>query len=100
MKTILLLFGLFFSTVSMAQSFNDTLFYNSGEHRVVNVLQVSNSTITYQYKKKNGRVHSGKTRKSMLGGYAIYNSSNTLLNRKEQTPVERDEKASRNKRQR
>lgn len=67
----------------MAQSYNDTIYFNSGAHRVVNVTHVGNSAITYQYEKKNGNIRSGRIRKSMLGGYSVYDSNNKLVTYKE-----------------
>jgi hypothetical protein len=83
MKALLLIIGLFISNATMAQSFNDTIYFNSGEERVVNVVKETNSAISYQYENTNGSVKSGRTRKSLLFGYAIYDEKQNLVSRHE-----------------
>lgn len=72
----------------MAQSFNDTIYFNSGEERAVNVVKETNTAISYKYEKPSGILLSGRTRKLMLRGFAIYDESGVLLVRelKEKRP--------------
>ncbi|MDB3907650.1 hypothetical protein N9355_09280 [Crocinitomicaceae bacterium] len=79
MRTLLLLGTFFISALGMAQSFNDTVYFNSGEVRVVNVTKETKNAIVYQYNKSNGRVLSSRSRKSMVAGYVILNESGTVL---------------------
>lgn len=81
MKTILLLIGLFAASATMAQLFNDTLYFNNGEIRSVNVVTASKNAISYRYKKENGNIASGRMRKALLHVYAIYDENQRLTSR-------------------
>ncbi|GAB5417313.1 MAG: hypothetical protein Crog4KO_28950 [Crocinitomicaceae bacterium] len=81
MKTLILFISLFIANVASAQTFNDTIFFNSGEERIVHVTKETNNAISYQYKNQYGRLKSGRSRKSMLFGYAIYDENEVLVNR-------------------
>jgi hypothetical protein len=79
MKTTLLLFALLFSSLSMAQSMNDTLYFNSGEVRPVHITRESNSAIKYNYTKGMGQSKSSRVRKRMIRGYVILDEQNNVL---------------------
>ena len=81
MKALILLFGLFITTAASAQSYNDTIYFTSGEKRIVNVTKATTSAISYQYKRKNGNTSSGRSRKALLNGYAIYDEHQNLISR-------------------
>ena len=101
MKTILLLPGLMIKSVSVAQDLNDTLYYKSGAERPVQMVKETESSLSYKYEKENGWIVSGRTRKSMLRGYAIYDENNNLvaselkpLKKKTRDEVVQEEKSS------
>lgn len=81
MKTLILFIGLFISSATIAQSYNDTIFFNSGKERVVHVMKETKNAISYQYQNDRGTIKSGRVRKSMLFGYAIYNEDKSLVSR-------------------
>lgn len=79
MKTLILVAAILITGTTMAQTFNDTLFYNSGNERPVHIVKETKSSLSYRYKKDNGWIVSGRTRKSVLRGYVIYDKNNHLV---------------------
>jgi hypothetical protein len=71
MKTLTLITVLFLAQLASAQSYNDSIYYQSGEIRAVHITKETNNAIAYRYEKPMGGTSSGRIRKRLILGYVI-----------------------------
>lgn len=79
MKKLLILLILFFSAGVGFSQYNDTLYYKSGNVRVVTIRQHDEKFVTYEYGNKKGKLVSGRISVDTLKSFVIYNEYNELV---------------------
>lgn len=79
MKTLVLFITILTSCTLNAQSFNDTIYYKSGEVRTVHIKKEGKNAISYSYVNSNGTILSGRQRKGLIVGYVIVDEDQSII---------------------